>query len=97
MFDVWRSLSIFEFHEFISSFENEWFDQLRISKFRNLQLYYMPTRFPEKTYLHTYIPGAPIWGVASFFSGTLSNPRNASGVSFIEDALFMEQVKTRDC
>ena len=97
MFDVWRNLNLFEFHEFISSFKNEFFNELMQSKFRNLQLYYMPTAFPEKTYLHKYDPTTPKWAANGGFSGTLVNPRNASGVSFVEDALFMDQVGTRDC
>ena len=97
LFDVWRQLNEFEFHEFVSSFNNSLFQKLMENKYRGLQLYYMLNSFPEKTYLHKYVEGHPTWDVNGSFGGTITNPRDASGVQFIEDSLFMDTVKERDC
>jgi len=109
LFDVWRSLNIFEFHEFLFSFRDDLFQQLTADyappyerrQFFDLRLFYMPNNAQEKTYLHNYVPGAPTWNIpiASTFeySGTVANPRNASGIDFIESALYMDKAKERDC
>ena len=110
LFDVWRSLNMFEFHEFLISFKDEIFQKLTSEDgpwpFFNTRLFYMPTRFQEKSYLNKFVDGAPTWNIpiASTFeySGTVANPRNASGIDFIESALYMGvykpfSVKKRDC
>jgi hypothetical protein len=97
LFDVWRHLSEFEFHEFVSSFRDTLFQKLMGNKYRGLQLYFMLNKFQEKTYLHKYDPATPTWVADGNFSGTINNPRNASGVDFIEDSLFMERAKAKDC
>ena len=97
LFDVWRSLSMFEFHEFLTSFDNNLFESLMGGNFRNTALFYMPGRFPETTYLHKYTPGHVTWDVTGSFGGTFDNPRNASGVSFIEDSLVMDIAEKKDC
>ena len=68
-FDVWRHLNIFEFHEFLLSFNNEFFSTvpqiapgtevaggLAWNRFRDLQLFDSLNIFPEKTYLNPYAP-----------------------------------------
>lgn len=97
LFDVWRSLNMFEFHEFLISFKDEIFQKLTSENgpwpFFNRRLYYMPYTSQEQTYLHNYVAGAPTWNIPStnaiYYNGTGQNLRNASGVDFIEDALVM--------
>jgi hypothetical protein len=109
LFDVWRSLNIFDFHEFLFSFRDDLFKQLTADypapyerrQFFNLRLYYMPNNAQEKTYLHNYVAGHPTWNIPTsngiYYNGTVENPRNASGVDFIESALYMDKAKERDC
>ena len=97
LFDVWRHLNEFEFHEFVSSFRDTLFQKLMGNKYRGLELYYMLNKFQEKTYLHKYDPATPTWAADGAFSGSFVNPRNASGVEFIEDSLFMDEVEPRNC
>ena len=106
LFDVWRSLNMFEFHEFIISFKDEIFQKLTSENgpwpFFNTRLFYMPYTAQEPTYLHNYVAGAPTWNTPTSYSGTVENPRNASGIDFIESAMVMGahrpfSVKKRDC
>jgi len=106
LFDVWRSLNMFEFHEFIISFKDEIFQKLVSENgpwpFFNTRLFYMPYTAQEPTYLHNYVAGAPTWNTPTSYSGTVENPRNASGIDFIESAMVMGvnrpfSVKKRDC
>jgi hypothetical protein len=106
LFDVWRSLNMFEFHEFLISFKDEIFQKLTSEDgpwpFFNTKLFYMPGNSQEPTYLHNYVAGAPTWATSASYGGTVKNPRNASGIDFIESALVMgvdrlSSVKKRDC
>ena len=97
LFDVWRHLSQYEFHEFVYSFNDTLFQKLMDSKYRGLQLFYMLGVFPERTYLNKYDPLTSTWPADGVYGGTTENFRNASGVSFIEDSLFMDKPKVRDC
>ena len=102
LFDIWRYLNQWEFHEFVYSLNDTIFQKLMMGEYRGIQLYHIPIRFPEKTYLHNYIPGFPTWDLnfpegLETYAGNIENPRNAAGIDFIENALFMDTVKERNC
>jgi hypothetical protein len=97
LLDVWRHLSLFEFNEFVISFKNSIFKKLRAGQFRSLQLFDIPNRWGEKTYLNKYDPGKGTWSISGTYRGDNFNHRNASGVAFIENSLFMNTVKEKDC
>ena len=99
LFDIWRYLNQYEFHEFISSFRDSLFQKLMSGKYRGVQLFYMPVRFPEKSYLRKFIPGSTTWeiDVDPFYAGNINNPRNRTGLDSIEDFLFMDTPEERDC
>jgi len=97
VFDVWRHLTMFEFHEFLLSFNDEFFSTvpnigatnlaggLKWNRFRDLQLFDSLDIFPEKTYLHTYAPQyGGTWSVSGIYGGNQYNFRNASGIDYME-------------
>ena len=88
---------MFEFHEFLLSFNDEFFSTvpnlgeanvaggLIWNRFRDLQLFNSLDIFPEKTYLHTYAPQyGGTWSVSSTYRGNQYNFRNASGIDYME-------------
>lgn len=93
IFDIWRSLDQYDFHEFIISFKQDLWETLKSQKYFGHQLFDVPF-YPEKTYLHKYSVLNIPWSVGTY-NGTLDNLRNASGVDFLENDTKMDQALPR--
>ena len=110
LFDIWRYLTKYEFHEFVSSFNNKFFQKLMSGKYRDVQLFHMTTRWPEKTHIHTFVPpfGIPWWTNKPQagspdpqpYLGSIENPRCCSGIYIgrtLEGGFFMDTAEERSC
>ena len=93
IFDVWRSLDQYDFHEFIVKFKDEFWQTLKGQKYFGHQLFNVAF-YPEKTYLHKYTGLNVPWAIGSY-EGTVDNLRNASGVDFLESNTKMDKALPR--